>query len=225
MIVAGTILIAMSVLPSQEKEKRVCGMSRLIEAQWCPKCDGVRMKSLKDEHAKPGCDGTYRSAQLCDRSDVTLYRCAEHASEIDAKPGKCAKCGKERGAVRGSIGRIAYRCDECKAEGPGADFEHREGCKSAEATAYCTESGKPAHDDLSESEDKVIQIIVRLLTVPRQKVTEAASLEKDLGADELDRVELVMAIEETLQITISDEDSEGFHTVGDILRYVRKLKR
>ncbi len=218
------VMIVAGNLSAQEKEKRVCAMSKLVDGSWCSKCDRARLKSSKEgnEHAKPKCDGEFRGVRLCDKSDVTFYRCVDHAKEVDLKPGKCGTCGKERGAVRGSIGRVAYRCADCKAEGPATDLLHREGCKREDATAFCTESGKPPHDDQSEVEAKVVDIIVRVLLVPREKVTERASLQKDLGADDLDLVELVMAIEDALQITIADDDSAGFRTVGDVIRYVKK---
>lgn len=54
---------------------------------------------------------------------------------------------------------------------------------------------------------------------PAEMKSEANILE-DLGADSLDVVELVMAIEEAFDIEISDEDAEAMHTVGDIERYI-----
>lgn len=66
----------------------------------------------------------------------------------------------------------------------------------------------------------VKKIIVEQLGVPEEEVTENASFIEDLGADSLDIVELVMALEEEYDIEISDEDAEKILTVGDATRYI-----
>ena len=68
--------------------------------------------------------------------------------------------------------------------------------------------------------ERVQQLIVRELNVKESEVTENASFDGDLKADSLDIVELVMALEDEFQITISDEDAEKIRTVGDAVRYL-----
>ena len=68
--------------------------------------------------------------------------------------------------------------------------------------------------------DIVKEIAVDVLGVDADSVTEAASFKSDLGADSLDLVELVMALEERFDITIPEEDLEGITTVGQALDYV-----
>ena len=71
-------------------------------------------------------------------------------------------------------------------------------------------------------EEKVKQIIVDQLGVEAADVTPAASFVDDLGADSLDRVELVMALEETFDIEIPDEDAEKIVTVQNAVDYIQK---
>jgi acyl carrier protein len=71
-------------------------------------------------------------------------------------------------------------------------------------------------------EEKVKQIIVDQLGVEVSDVTPAASFVDDLGADSLDRVELVMALEETFGVEIPDEDAEKIATVQDAVDYIQK---
>ena len=72
--------------------------------------------------------------------------------------------------------------------------------------------------DVSE---KVKSIIVEQLGVEEGEVKEAAKFIDDLGADSLDTVELVMALEEEFNIEISDEDAEKILTVNDAVSYVK----
>ena len=72
----------------------------------------------------------------------------------------------------------------------------------------------------SSVEDKVKQIIVEQLGVDESEVTPTASFIDDLGADSLDTVELVMALEEGFGMEIPDEDAEKILTVGDALNYI-----
>ena len=69
---------------------------------------------------------------------------------------------------------------------------------------------------------KVKRIIVEQLGVDETKVTPQASFVDDLGADSLDVVELVMALEEEFGLEISDEDAEGLTTVADAIKYIAK---
>jgi acyl carrier protein len=73
-------------------------------------------------------------------------------------------------------------------------------------------------------EQKMIDIIVEQLSVEKDKVVANASFVDDLGADSLDLVELIMAMEEGFDIEIPDEDAEGITTVQDAIDYVKKLK-
>lgn len=68
--------------------------------------------------------------------------------------------------------------------------------------------------------ERVQQLIVRELNVKESEVTENASFDGDLKADSLDIVELVMALEDEFEITISDEEAEKIRTVGDAVRYL-----
>ncbi len=71
-------------------------------------------------------------------------------------------------------------------------------------------------------EDKVKQIIVDQLGVEPADVAPTASFVDDLGADSLDRVELIMALEETFGMEIPDEDAERIATVQDAVDYIQK---
>jgi acyl carrier protein len=71
-------------------------------------------------------------------------------------------------------------------------------------------------------DEKVKQIIVEQLGVEESEVTATASFVDDLGADSLDRVELVMAFEEAFDIEIPDEDAEKIRTVKDAVDYIGK---
>lgn len=61
---------------------------------------------------------------------------------------------------------------------------------------------------MSELKNKVVDIIVKKLGVERSQITDAASFTKDLGADSLDTVELIMEFEREFNITIEDSDAE-----------------
>jgi acyl carrier protein len=74
------------------------------------------------------------------------------------------------------------------------------------------------HDEIF---DKVKDVIVDQLNVDEEDVTEDATFVDDLGADSLDIVELVMALEETFGISIPDEDAESIKSVGDAVSYIQ----
>ncbi len=69
-------------------------------------------------------------------------------------------------------------------------------------------------------ERRVIEIIVEQLGVSEEEVTMEASFIDDLGADSLDLVELIMAMEEEFGLEISDEDAEKILTVQDVVNYI-----
>lgn len=71
-------------------------------------------------------------------------------------------------------------------------------------------------------EDKVKEIIVDQLGVDEKQVTRTAAFIDDLGADSLDIVELVMALEEAFEIEIPDEDAEKIVTVEHATDYINK---
>ncbi len=73
-------------------------------------------------------------------------------------------------------------------------------------------------------EKEVVDIIVKKLSVDQAKVVPDASFVDDLGADSLDRVELIMAMEESFDIEIPDDDAERIVTVQDAVDYIAKLK-
>ena len=75
---------------------------------------------------------------------------------------------------------------------------------------------------MAVSQDKVKQIIAEQLGVKKEEVTDNAKFVDDLGADSLDTVELVMALEEEFGVEIPDEDAEKLSTVGDALRYIEE---
>lgn len=70
--------------------------------------------------------------------------------------------------------------------------------------------------------DRVRAIIAEQLGVKLEEVTDSASFIEDLGADSLDTVELVMALEEEFGVEIPDEDAEKMVTVGDAIKYIEQ---
>ena len=73
--------------------------------------------------------------------------------------------------------------------------------------------------------EKITEIIVEQLGVKPEEVTPEASFVDDLGADSLDTVELVMALEEEFGVEIPDEDAEKITTVGDAIKYVEEKSK
>jgi len=70
-------------------------------------------------------------------------------------------------------------------------------------------------------ESRVKEIIIDQLGVDEKEVTLKAKFIDDLGADSLDLVELVMALEEEYDTEITDEDAEKIQTVGDAIEYIK----
>ncbi|MGD8921664.1 MAG: acyl carrier protein [Candidatus Zixiibacteriota bacterium] len=71
-------------------------------------------------------------------------------------------------------------------------------------------------------EERVKEIIVEQLGVEANQVTERAKFVEDLGADSLDTVELVMALEEEFSLEIPDEDAEKITSVGEAIEYIKE---
>ena len=71
-------------------------------------------------------------------------------------------------------------------------------------------------------EERVKEIIVEQLGVDAGQVSESAKFVDDLGADSLDTVELVMALEEEFSLEIPDEDAEKITSVGDAINYIEQ---
>ena len=74
---------------------------------------------------------------------------------------------------------------------------------------------------MAYSEEKVKEIIAKELEVSVDQLAPEAKFIEDLGADSLDTVELVMALEEEFGLDIHDEDADKFKTVGDALNYLK----
>jgi acyl carrier protein len=72
--------------------------------------------------------------------------------------------------------------------------------------------------------EKVKEVVVEQLDCNADEIKEESRFIEDLGADSLDVVELVMALEEEFDIEIPDEDAEGILTVGDAIKYIENHK-
>ncbi len=75
---------------------------------------------------------------------------------------------------------------------------------------------------MADIKAKVTEIIVNKLGVEESQITEEASFTKDLGADSLDTVELIMEFEKEFNLTIEDDDAEKIQTVGAVLSYLNE---
>ena len=73
--------------------------------------------------------------------------------------------------------------------------------------------------------EKIREIVVEQLGVEEEKVTLESSFVDDLGADSLDIVELVMALEEAFGVEIPASEAEKISTVGDVVEYVKNLQK
>ncbi len=81
--------------------------------------------------------------------------------------------------------------------------------------------GGEEREMVQEIEPRVKEIIVEQLSVDPEQVTLQASFVNDLGADSLDTVELVMALEEEFDLEIPDEEAEKIGTVGQAVEYIK----
>lgn len=77
---------------------------------------------------------------------------------------------------------------------------------------------------MADIKQKVTEIIVKKLGVEESQITDDASFTKDLGADSLDTVELIMEFEKEFDITIEDNDAEKIQTVGHVVKYLEENK-
>ena len=75
---------------------------------------------------------------------------------------------------------------------------------------------------MSDVKEKLIELVSVNLEVDASKITDDASFINDLGADSLDTVELIMALEEEFKIEIEDSEAEGMKTFGDVHNYILK---
>jgi acyl carrier protein len=71
-------------------------------------------------------------------------------------------------------------------------------------------------------EQRITDIIVEQLGISREEVVPEASFIDDLGADSLDIVELVMALEEEFDVEIPDDDAEKIQTIGEAISYLKE---
>ena len=77
---------------------------------------------------------------------------------------------------------------------------------------------------MSDIQEKVKAIICEQLDVEAETIVPEASFVDDLGADSLDQVELIMAMEEEFDVSIPDEDAEKIVTVKDAIEYIEKAQ-
>jgi acyl carrier protein len=73
---------------------------------------------------------------------------------------------------------------------------------------------------MSDTQERVVNIIAELLGVEKERITPEASFRDDLEADSLDLVELIMAFEEEFGGEISDEEAQKITTVGEAITYI-----
>jgi len=74
---------------------------------------------------------------------------------------------------------------------------------------------------MASLEERVIEIIANQLGVEKSEVVPEAAFVDDLGADSLDLVELIMAMEEEFDLEIADEEAEKLRTVQDVVNYIQ----
>ena len=76
---------------------------------------------------------------------------------------------------------------------------------------------------MSDTLEKVREIVVEQLSIEPEKVTPEATFTDDLGADSLDIVQMIMELEQAFDMHISDEEAEKFTTVGSVVEYIDSL--
>ena len=75
---------------------------------------------------------------------------------------------------------------------------------------------------MADIKSQVVSIIVDKLGVEESQVTDDANFTKDLGADSLDTVELILQLEKQFNISIEDSDAEKIQTVGDVVKFLNE---
>jgi acyl carrier protein len=113
-------------------------------------------------------------------------------------------------------------CDESPSTGPAQPPAPPPA--RAPATRAAAAPASPAAGNGSVEAD-VTRIIAELLKVPPARVTPEADLARDLKADELHKVELVMKLEEQFKLRIKDDEADRLRTVGQVIEYVRERKK
>ncbi|MFP3867121.1 MAG: acyl carrier protein [Desulfobacteraceae bacterium] len=74
---------------------------------------------------------------------------------------------------------------------------------------------------MASIEERVVELITNQLGVEKSEVVPEATFVDDLGADSLDLVELIMAMEEEFDLEIADEEAEKLRTVQDVINYIK----
>jgi acyl carrier protein len=105
----------------------------------------------------------------------------------------------------------------------GSDTTVREEVSGNQVTAPAVAPATQRRMIMSSPAERVREIIVEQLGVNAEQVTDNAKFVEDLGADSLDTVELVMALEEEFGTEIPDEEAEKLTTVGEAIAYVQKI--
>jgi acyl carrier protein len=103
---------------------------------------------------------------------------------------------------------------------PPWDFHPSDGAKTGPQGRPITTEPKETPMDRAEALETLKEIIVEQLSVNKEDITEESKFEDDLGADSLDIVELLMALEEQFEVEIPDEDAEKIRTVGEAVAYI-----
>ena len=96
---------------------------------------------------------------------------------------------------------------------------------SAPAPARKSARSEIAAIAITDVDAKVIAIVAEQMGVKPSEVTTRTHLKRDLKADELDHVELVMELEDTFGVSIDDGDADKLQTVGDFIQYVRARQK
>ena len=78
---------------------------------------------------------------------------------------------------------------------------------------------------MSDIETKIQKVVAEQLGIDPKQVNESSSFTKDLGADSLDQVEMIMALEEEFGVEIPDEIAEKLVTVGDAIKFIKDLEK
>lgn len=73
--------------------------------------------------------------------------------------------------------------------------------------------------------DKVREMLANQLNIEVDKIDENSRVIEDLGADSLDMIEMLMALEEEFGITVPDDKADSLKTVGDIVKYIDSVKK